>query len=120
LASPPLPPLVVAPPGTPRPPSHPPPGSKPLASASAGVEEVSSAARSSTDLAPTSLVPDPSGKLVSHLRRGPPCVPRVLEDLAIQRLPNETDEEFKVRCTKLRYASVEGLTELECEMIDFL
>ncbi|MFM7979263.1 MAG: hypothetical protein ACKPKO_08100, partial [Candidatus Fonsibacter sp.] len=37
----------------------------------------------------------------------------------VKRFPNETHEEFKVRCTQLRYASVEGLTDLECDMVDF-
>ncbi|MFM7978051.1 MAG: hypothetical protein ACKPKO_01935, partial [Candidatus Fonsibacter sp.] len=68
---------------------------------------------------PEGSAPDPSGKVVSHLRRGPPCVPRIPEYVASQRLPNETDEEFKVHCTQLRYASVEGLAELECDMVDF-
>ncbi|MFM7983232.1 MAG: hypothetical protein ACKPKO_28320, partial [Candidatus Fonsibacter sp.] len=67
------------------------------ASASEKKEEVSSTARSSTDPMPTGSAPDSSGEVVSHLRRGPPCLPRVLDDFAIQRLPNETDEEFKVR-----------------------
>ncbi|MFM7980252.1 MAG: hypothetical protein ACKPKO_13135, partial [Candidatus Fonsibacter sp.] len=67
---------------------YPPLGWKPPMSASVGEkkeEEVSSAARSSTVPMPKGSAPDPSGEVVSHLRRGPPCVPRVLEDLAIQR-----------------------------------
>ncbi|MFM7980523.1 MAG: hypothetical protein ACKPKO_14520, partial [Candidatus Fonsibacter sp.] len=46
-------------------------------------------------------------------------VPRVPEDLAIQRQLGETDEEFKYRVTQLRYGSVSGTTELEEEMVDF-
>ena len=75
---------------------------------------------SSADPMPsTSDEPASAGGGISHLRAGPPRVPRVPEDLAIQRQPGETDEEFKYRVTQLRYSSVTGTTELEEEMVDF-
>ncbi|MFM7980411.1 MAG: hypothetical protein ACKPKO_13945, partial [Candidatus Fonsibacter sp.] len=82
--------------------------------ASADVTGAPSAARSSTDTSP--LTGDVA---VSFLKRGPPKIPKALELLSIDKLVGETDEEYKVRVTSLRYTTVTGITDLENDMVDF-
>ncbi|MFM7985518.1 MAG: hypothetical protein ACKPKO_40010, partial [Candidatus Fonsibacter sp.] len=94
------------PPGVPRPPSVPPPGTSSL-SASADVPGSTSAARGSTEA--TSLSDETT---TSFLRRGPPKVPTGLESVLIEKHAGETDEEYKVRATSMKYMSVTGLTTL--------
>ncbi|MFM7990437.1 MAG: hypothetical protein ACKPKO_65080, partial [Candidatus Fonsibacter sp.] len=51
--------------------------------------------------------------------RGPPNILKALEHLSIDKIAGETDEEYKVRVTSLRYTTVTGITDLENEMVDF-
>ncbi|MFM7986437.1 MAG: hypothetical protein ACKPKO_44710, partial [Candidatus Fonsibacter sp.] len=94
------------PPGVPRPPSTPPPRTG-YVSVSADVTGASSTARSSTDTSPQT-----GEATVSFLKRGPPKVPTVLEQLSLDKLVGETEEEYKVRVTSMRYTTVTGNTDL--------
>ncbi|MFM7983511.1 MAG: hypothetical protein ACKPKO_29715, partial [Candidatus Fonsibacter sp.] len=67
----------------------------------------------------TEDTPQTGETTLSFLRRGPPKVPKGLESLMIEKSAGETDEEYKVRVTSLKYTSVTGITDLENEMVDF-
>ncbi|MFM7978469.1 MAG: hypothetical protein ACKPKO_04060, partial [Candidatus Fonsibacter sp.] len=55
---------------------------------------------------------------VSFMRRGPPKVPKGFESLLVDKLAGETDEEYKVCATAMKYTAVTGTTPLENDMID--
>ena len=55
---------------------------------------------------------------MSHLRRVPPELPRIPERI-IEKLPGETDQEYKCRIVRESYLMVPGTNRAEEAMVDF-